>query len=101
MFEAAESFLFEFFFGEGPYSGIVGLVVFEEVPEDAREFMGHGRDGFGSALAGFVSAETIAEVIFGAPEALRGQTQRIGRSAFHVPCFGGKDFSAGDAVVGR
>ena len=37
MFEAAESFLFQFFFGEGPYSGIVGLVVFQEVPEDARE----------------------------------------------------------------
>lgn len=74
-------------------------MVFEEVPENAGEFVRHGSDGFGGSQAGFPSAEAFTQIIFAAPEALGGQTQGHGGAVLHVAGFDGDDFAAGDAVV--
>lgn len=44
--EAFDTFVTEFFFSGGPDIGIVLFLVFDEVPEDADQFMSHGSDGF-------------------------------------------------------
>jgi hypothetical protein len=58
--EAGELAAFHFGFFLGEDFGVEGFLVFEEVPEDAGQFMGHGGDGLGSAEAGFPAA--VAEL---------------------------------------
>jgi hypothetical protein len=65
--EALEFFLPHFFLGGSPHGRVVGCAVFDHVPEDSCQFMGHGGDGFGCAQSRLPSPETIAQVIFGAP----------------------------------
>ena len=47
MLEAFDFFLFEFFFGFSPDGRSIRLTIFDEVPEDAGEFVGHSRHGLG------------------------------------------------------
>ena len=48
-FEAFDFLLAVFFFGLGPDGGVVWFLMFEEVPENAGQFVGHGGDGLGGA----------------------------------------------------
>jgi hypothetical protein len=59
--EACELFAFHFlllFLEHGP---VEGLFVFEEVPEDAGQFMSHGGDGFLRAQSRLPTPEKIAK----------------------------------------
>ncbi len=73
--------------------------MFDEVPEDSGQFVGHGGDGFGGAQPGFPSSKAFSQLVFAPPEALGGQPQRHGGAAFDVTGFDGDDFAAGDAII--
>jgi hypothetical protein len=69
------------------------------MPENARQFVGHGSDRLWSSEPCFPSAEAIAQIILAAPETLRRQAQSHSGPAFDVAGFDGDDFAAGDAIV--
>jgi len=97
--ETADTFEAEFFFGNGPNGRVVGHLEADQVPKDAGEFVGHGGDGFWRSQSCFPAAEAIPQIIFGAPEALGGQTEGQRRPTFDVAGFDGDDVTASDAVV--
>ena len=99
MLEALDFLLAEFFFCGSPDGGVVGLLVFEEVPEDAGQLVGHGGNGFGRAQACFPSAEALTQVIVAAPQTLGCQTQGQGGATLHIAGFNGDDCAAGDTIV--
>jgi len=96
---------FEFFLvgvsdGLVPNGRVIRGAVFEHMPDDACEFMGHGGDGFWGAQTSFPTAEAIAEIVLAVPEALGGEAQGSCRAAIDVTGFDGKDAAACDTVVG-
>ena len=98
-FEAFDFLLAVFFFGFGPDGGVVGFLIFEEVPENAGQLVGHRGDGLGGAQSGFPAAETVAQIILGIPQHLRPQPLGFGGPTFDVPRFHRQNPPAGDAVV--
>jgi len=98
--EAIDFLLTEFFFCFGPDRGVVRHLEADQVPEDAGEFVSHGGDGFRGTQSGFPAAETISQIILGAPEALGGQAQSQCGAGFDIAGFDGDDAAAGDAVIG-
>lgn len=83
----------------GEDGGIIGAAVFDEVMQDAGEFMGRGGDGFRSTEPGFHPAEEVAEGGLAALEALGGHAQGVGGAAFHIAGGDGEDAPACDAVI--
>ena len=99
MFETFQAFSFHFFLSGSPNCGVVRLVVFDQVPKDAGEFVGHGGDGFWGTQPGFPAAETIAHIVFAAPEALGRQAECHGCATLNIPRSDRDDSAAGDSVV--
>ena len=87
------------FFLVGEDGGVIGAAVFDQMMEDAGQFMGGGGDGFRGAETGFHPAEEVAESALAALEALGGHAQGVGGAAFDVAGGDGEDTAAGDAVV--
>ena len=81
-FQALELLAFHFGFLFGEDLRVEGLFVFEQMPEDARQFMRHGGDRLGTAQPGFPSTIQVAEVVLRLPQALRRQPQGLGGAAF-------------------
>lgn len=73
LLQTFDFFLFEFGFGLLPNRGIVRAAIFNEMPDDSGQLMGHGGDGFGGSQASFPAAETIAQIILAVPETLGGE----------------------------
>ena len=71
---------FRLLFGED--FRVEGLFELEQMPEDARQLMRHGRDRLGTAQSRFPAAIQVPEVVLGLPQALRRQAQRLGGAAF-------------------
>ena len=59
-FEAFDFLLAVFFFGLGPDGGVVWFLMFEEVPENAGQFVGHGGDGLGGAQVGHSPEQSVS-----------------------------------------
>ena len=97
--ESFDFLLAFFFFGLGPDGGVVGFLIFEEVPENAGLFVGHGGDGLGGAESGSPASEAVAQIILGIPQRLRPQPQGFGGPTSDVPRFHRQNPHAGDAVV--
>ena len=66
MLEAFDLFLFEFFFCFGPDGGIVGGAIFDHMPENAHQFVGHGSDRLWSPEPCFPTAEAFAQIVLAA-----------------------------------
>ncbi len=98
--EAYDSFVTEFLFCFSPDRRVVRATIFDEVPENTRQFVSHSSNGLGGTQSGFAATETITQVFFAAPKALSGQAQGQGSPAFNIAGFDGDDFAAGDAIVG-
>lgn len=54
--KACEAFAFHFLFFVSEDFRVEGLLEFEQVPEDAGQFVGHGGDGLWTAEAGLPAA---------------------------------------------
>src|ERR1017187_4281851 len=99
--EAGEFFALHFFLFFFEHIWIKWLAIFEEVPEDTRQFVRHRRDGLGSSQACFPAAVEVAKVVLRLIQGLRGQSQRGGGPAFHVTRGGKPPVLRAAGAVGR
>ena len=79
--EAGEFFALQFFLFLGEDSGVEGFLEFEEVPEDAGQFVSPGGDGFLRAEPRLPPSVEIAKVVLGSAQPLGGQAQGCGHAA--------------------
>ena len=82
--EPGELLALHFFLFLGEHLGVERFQRLEQVPEDARQLMRHGRDSLGRAQPRLPAAVEVAKVILRGVQALRGQAQRRGGPALHV-----------------
>ncbi len=90
--EAGELFALHFSLLLAEDFRVEGFAVLEQMPEDARQVVGHRRDGFGRPQACLPAPIAIAEIVLGRAKPLRGQPQGGRRAALHVA--GGREFVA-------
>src|ERR1700730_13228681 len=69
--------------------------------DDARQFVGSGRDGFWSPEFGAHPAIEVPQIGLAVIERLRGQAKCRGRSILDLACFDRQHFPAADRLSGH